>query len=126
MILLALAPTIKHEPLNKSDSPEIEITININCRILLMATNRTRSEPLYNNIWDHIKKNGKCKIAAHPAFHSRIVHAVVNKKYYDDGYRLHLTETNTYSKLVYVKGTNFIMFSLVVYDNFRNLKAGDI
>jgi hypothetical protein len=89
-----------------------------------MATKR--DSPLYDDIWEHIKKHHKCKVAAHPALHKRIVHAVINKKYYDLTNKFELLESKKHTKLLYVCELNQITFKLQVYDDFKRLTSGDI
>lgn len=89
----------------------------------------TYSSPLYNDIWDILKSKGKCKVAAHPALHSRIIHAVVNKKYYDTGYKFELSEKLEHAILYYTKGKNHIEFRLAFFPDLRSMKhisIGDI
>lgn len=86
----------------------------------------TKPTPKYTDIWEHIKLKGKCKVAAHPALHARIVHAVINKKYYDEAYKLQLIESRRKCKLLYSKATSSITFTLVYYDDLNNLSIGDI
>ena len=89
-----------------------------------MATKR--DIPLYDDIWNRIKLTGKCKIAAHPALHSRIIHAVINKKYYDLNNKLELAEAKKYTKLVYVISVNQIVFHLNTYHLFGLITHDDI
>lgn len=84
------------------------------------------TEALYNDIWEQLKAKGTCKIAAHPALHARIIHAVINKKYYDAVYKFELAEKNKKSKITYSKSANQIKFSLTVTLNFKSLTTGDI
>lgn len=77
------------------------------------------SESLYVDIWNILKEKGKCKVAANPALHKRIIHAVINKKYYDLGFKLLLIESHKGCKIRYVRGTNFISFELTYYYDFK-------
>lgn len=99
------------------------LNTNNNSKVL-MATKR--DNPLYDDIWSHIKKHGKCKIAAHPALHKRIIHAVINKKYYDLSNKLELAESKRFTKLVYTRTTNQIIFNLITYHEWNMLTTEDL
>lgn len=86
----------------------------------------TSSEPLYNDIWKHIKAKHGCKIAAHPALHKRIIHAVINKKYYDFSYKMDLQEKKKSSKLTYIRTASQIIFKLTIYTQLGDITEGDI
>lgn len=87
-----------------------------------MATNN----PKYDDIWNYLKTHHKCKVAAHPALHRRIIHAVINKKYYDLTEKLANLEAKKYTKLMYTREKNQIIFKLVTYHNFNTLTDKDI
>lgn len=88
-----------------------------------MANN---SEPLYSDIWEALKKRGTCKVAVHPALQDRVIHAVINKKYYDSMYKFSLAERNRRSKITYTKAKNQVVFTLTEYVKFSSLTSGDI
>lgn len=81
---------------------------------------------LYNDIWTVLKQRGECKVAARPDLHKRIIHAVINKKYYDTGYKFLLAEEKKTAKLFYTRTNTCIEFKLVTYVNLRKLNDGDI
>jgi hypothetical protein len=85
-----------------------------------------RSEPLYSDIWNHIKVKGTCKIAANAVLHARIIHAVINKKYYDSAYKLEMAENKKISKLFYKKEINCISFRLEIRNDLKNYTTEDI
>ena len=73
------------------------------------------SEALYLDIWKALKANRKCKVACHYALHARVIHAVINKKYYDDAFKLEQAEANLWSKLTYICGSSHIDFKLTMH-----------
>ena len=81
---------------------------------------------LYDDIWLALKQKGTCKVAVHPALQARVIHAVINKKYYDATYKFELAERNKRSKITYKKTTTGISFTLTEYLNFSSLNHGDI
>lgn len=81
---------------------------------------------LYDDIWKQLKLNGKCKIAARNDLHRRIIHAVINKKYYDNGFKLLLLEEKRTAKLQYKRSVNCIEFTLQYYTNLNSIDTGDI
>lgn len=81
----------------------------------LRATIKAKPKSMYVDIWNRLKLHGTCRVAAHHALHKRIVHAVVNKKYYDTAHKMLLEEKSTYCKLLYKKTTNTIEFRLVYH-----------
>ena len=88
-----------------------------------------KKDPLYNDIWEILKKRGKCKVAAHRALHKRIIHAVINKKYYDSVFKLELGLKHTEAKMYYDCDANSITFILTYRVAMRSLAAislGDI
>lgn len=88
-----------------------------------------KTNPLYSDIWNVLKTKGKCKVAAHPALHRRIIHAVVNKKYYDTAFKFEMTERMTRVIMVYTLGHNYICFELKKHPHLQSmahLRVGDI
>lgn len=88
-----------------------------------------KANPMYTDIWNILKTKGKCKVAAHSAMHRRIIHAVVNKKYYDAVYKFEMSERMTRVILVYSTGHSHILFQLREYPHLQNLshlRVGDI
>lgn len=81
---------------------------------------------LYNDIWDSLKRTGKCNIAAHPALHKRIIHAVINKKYYDSVYKFQLAESKKTSKLSYTRTKSQVKFVLTERLDLPSLTTEDI
>ena len=81
---------------------------------------------LYTDIWEALKRTGKCNIAAHPALHSRIIHAVINKKYYDAVYKFQLAESKKTSKLLYTKTKTQIKFILTERTDLTSITDEDI
>jgi hypothetical protein len=80
----------------------------------------------YLDIWEALKKHKICVVAVNPALHERIIHAVINKKYYDEGYKLVLLEKGKRSKLTYKCTKTQIHFTLTESVNFRNLTVEEI
>ena len=72
----------------------------------------------YLVIWKALIRNGVCELAAHKAFHPRIIKAVINVKYRDLGYKMRL-ETVEHKKafIAYNVEGNKITFAL----HFRDL-----
>lgn len=81
---------------------------------------------LYNDIWLALKQRGTCKVAVHPALQDRVIHAVINKKYYDAPYKFELAERSKRSKLSYRKSKSAIEFTLKETTNLKSISIGDI
>lgn len=48
----------------------------------------------YTPIWNALKRDGHCAIAAHPSLHARIIKAISCEKNRDVGYKLILSSRN--------------------------------
>ena len=81
---------------------------------------------MYDDIWEKLKLHKKCSVAAHPAFQRRIIHAVINKKYYDEGYKLQLLEKHMTCKLSYIKTSSKIVFTLTMHIKYANLTTEEL
>ena len=68
----------------------------------------------YEPIWDQLKVQGKCRIAAPQPLHKRIIKAVVKEKYNDVGYKFLLSETGKTARLSYSRKNSEITFKLTV------------
>lgn len=84
------------------------------------------TETLYTDIWNMLKAKGTCKVAAHPALHARIIHAVINKKYYDAVYKFELAERKRRSKISYKKSASQLQLTLTEHVCIKLLTEGDI
>jgi hypothetical protein len=83
----------------------------------------------YEDIWTMLKSKHVCKIAAHSSLHKRIIKGVINKKYYDDGYKLQLAENSLQAKLYYKISHSQIVFTLRVINKkevFHVLTCADL
>ena len=72
------------------------------------------SSSRYTPIWNKLKTEGTCKIAAHPAVHARIVKAVKKRKNEDTGYKFLLSEDNKVARLSFEAHASEIIFHLTV------------
>ena len=86
----------------------------------------TRADALYVDIWERLKLHRKCRVAVCTALQRRIIHAVVNKKYYDLAYKLQLAESKQFAKIVYVTTKNEIHFTLLIHNRVNQLTEDDI
>lgn len=80
----------------------------------------------YAPIWDALKSNGVCKVAAHIALHPRIIKAVINVKFRDEGYRLKMSEKRLRIKMWYSRDHSMIRFWLRSYDNLSNISLEEL
>jgi hypothetical protein len=76
---------------------------------------------MYDDIWSKLKAKGTCSVAAHPVFQRRVIHAVINKKYYDEGFKLMLLEKHQTCKLSYVRTASKIVFTLTTHIHYATL-----
>ena len=67
---------------------------------------------LYLDIWNTLKARGSCRIACHSSLHRRVIHAVINMKYYDVANKFQLNEIGRKSRLSYKCTKTSIEFSL--------------
>lgn len=86
----------------------------------------TAKPPMYNDIWEQLKRNKTVRVAVHSALHRRIIHAVINKKYYDTGYKFRLAEQSKIGKITYKCSSNLITFTLTETWNFKSMSVNQL
>jgi hypothetical protein len=71
----------------------------------------------YYPIWSQIKSVGMCEISTHPAYHRRVIKAVIKEKYKDLGYKLECTEScpPIKPKMSVTTNGSVIKFTLHIY-----------
>lgn len=72
------------------------------------------SSSRYTPIWNKLKLDGTCKIAAHPALHARIVKAVKKRKNEDLAFKFSISESQKVSRLTFKATASEIIFYLKV------------
>lgn len=76
----------------------------------------------YAMIWNKIKKEGNCSIAAKRELHLRIIKAVIQEKYRDLGFKYELSERDKKSRLAYCSDGAKVTFTL----HITGIGLGDI
>lgn len=66
----------------------------------------------YEPIWEKIKRDGFCKIAAPKPLHARIIKAVVKEKYNDTAFKFLAAESWRWNRLTHTINGNEIVFTL--------------
>lgn len=54
----------------------------------------------YQPIWEQIKQKGHCSVAADPRLHRRIIRMVSKEKDNDSAFRVLMSESHSFSKLL--------------------------
>lgn len=67
---------------------------------------------VYEPIWDELKTQGFCKVAAPKARHARIIKAVKKEKYMDYGFKFQMHEDKKIREIRYFVVGNMITFRL--------------
>lgn len=73
---------------------------------------------LYSNIWNELKKNNTCSVAAHPLLHRRIIKAVRKEKDIDIGFKLIKSEELQRARMHYRCESSRITFWLKYHFDF--------
>jgi len=66
----------------------------------------------YEQIWNTLKRHGKCTIAARREYHHTIIKAVIKEKYNDDVFKLDNSENSKRARLYIEREHGTITFVL--------------
>lgn len=80
----------------------------------------------YSSIWNALKKDKKCAIAAPIPLHPRIIKAVIAEKYRDSGHRLLTSLSRKRTKLVHIVTGSRIEFLLKEYDVLSGISSQEL
>ena len=73
-----------------------------------------RPVSMYAGIWNKLKADKSCRVAADPKIHKRIVKAVIRRKDEDLGYKLLLENSRKKARLAYEFNGSQIIFTLKI------------
>ena len=71
----------------------------------------------YYPIWEKLKKELRCDVAAVPALHARIKKAVVKRKDRDLAFKLYIADQGKYATLISKSEGSVIKFKLLITDH---------
>lgn len=67
----------------------------------------------YEEIWTQLKATGRVSLTANKLFHSRIIKAVIKRKYIDTAFKIQMLEENSTATLENSAVNSIITFTLV-------------
>lgn len=81
----------------------------------------------YEVIWQKLKADKHCAIAAPIPLHARIIKAVIKRKDVDVGYKLQLLDKRKKVRLSHICESSRVRFFLTEYDSsLKNIDIGEL
>lgn len=86
----------------------------------------THAPKQYIPIWDALKSKGVCRVACNAGAQRRLIHGIVNVKYYDLAYKLELSSKGKKARLSYTRTSGTVEFHITLSICSKSLTISDI